>query len=84
MSPKGVLCEATNTACACPSALLAIMRACSNATGLRFCGMMLLICTQASMRRRYPNSAVDHNRKSCVALPIFTIVVATAPAVSKM
>jgi len=28
-----------------PSALLAIDRACSRATGFRFCGMMLLPCT---------------------------------------
>ena len=31
---------------------LPIARACSRATGLRFCGMMLLPCTKPSLRRR--------------------------------
>ena len=35
-----------------PSALLPIARACSSATGLRFCGMMLLDCTKPSASRR--------------------------------
>ena len=35
-----------------PSALLPIARACSRATGLRFCGMMLLDCTNPSASRR--------------------------------
>ena len=39
-------------ACAWPSALLPIARACSSATGLRFCGMMLLPCTKPSPSRR--------------------------------
>ena len=37
---------------ACPTALLPIARACSSATGLRFCGMMLLDCTKPSASRR--------------------------------
>ena len=39
-------------ACAWPTALLPIARACSSATGLRFCGMMLLDCTKPSLSRR--------------------------------
>ena len=53
-SPKGVLWAQVNMACASPSARLARMRACSSATGLRFWGMMLEDCTNASERRRNP------------------------------
>ena len=44
--------DAVRIALACPSALLAIARACSSATGFRFCGMMLLHCTKPSASRR--------------------------------
>ncbi len=52
MSPKGVLWTVVTIACAWPTALLPIARACSSATGLRFCGMMLLACTKPSPKRR--------------------------------
>ena len=52
MSPNGVLCTAVTIACACPTAWLPMPRACSSATGLRFCGMMLLAWTKPSPRRR--------------------------------
>ena len=44
--------------------LLAMARACSRATGLRFCGMMLLHCTKPSGRRRAPDSVVHQNSRS--------------------
>jgi len=47
-SPNGVLWTLNITAVAWPNALLPIERACSSATGLRFCGMMLLTCTNPS------------------------------------
>ena len=52
MSPNGVLCTAVPIACACPTALLVMARACSSATGFRFCGMMLLPWTKPSPSRR--------------------------------
>ena len=52
MSPNGVLWTIIITAFASPNALLQMARACSSATGLRFCGMMLLPCTKPSPRRR--------------------------------
>ena len=52
MSPNGVLCTVVMIAWAWPTALLPMARACSRATGLRFCGMMLLDCTKPSASRR--------------------------------
>ena len=69
MSPNGVLWTASTTAAACPTALLPIARACSSATGLRFCGMMLLHCTNPSGRRRYPNSLVHQSSRSWTTRP---------------
>ena len=57
--------------CACPSALLPMARACSSATGLRFCGMMLLHCTNPSREpqvaelRRAPQQQVLHEAAEC-------------------
>ena len=51
VAKRRVVHASVTIACAWPSALLPMARACSMATGLRFCGMMLLDCTKPSPKR---------------------------------
>ena len=56
MSVNGVLCTAVSTASQRAAPSEAIRRRCSTGTGLRFCGMIELICTKASGTCRCPTS----------------------------
>ena len=67
ISPKGVLWTVRTIRAAWPSGLAAVARACSSATGFRFCGMMLLHCTKPSRQpqiahlARAPQQQVLHH-----------------------
>ena len=67
----------------CPTALLPIARACSSATGFRFCGMIVLDWTKPSASRRYPTSTVHHRSRSWTTRPRPVVSTAAADALSR-
>ena len=86
MSPKGTLWLERITLWVIPMALLNLVRACSSATGLRFCGMTELPCTRPSSRLSSPreaqNSMSCSTRDSVVEVMVITLATSTCQSLA--